>query len=323
LTETSTTSPRVSVIIPCYNGERFIGGAVESVLGQTFDDFEIVVVDDGSSDGSRAAVERYMGDPRVRYETHESNLGIPAARNTGLRCSRAEYVAFLDQDDLWTPEKLERQVHILDVSPASVGFTFSDVLIVDDMGRSLGLSQGRWIPRSIEGMSRDDRLRALFLHDFIPLISVVVRRACLDECGWFNERIRSGMDDYELCLRLIAGCDVRVIREPLATHRTHGLNYSADTERLVSDAPEIIEMALEEHPFLSRLMPRKMAIHHVRLARYHRDLGDPRSSRAEIRRSIECDRTWVRPYAMYALSLTGGLGRFLLRMNRSFRRMGS
>ena len=169
-------------------------------------------------------------------------------------------------------------------------------------------------------MSREARLRALFLHNFMPLISALVRRRCLDEVGWFDESIRGGMDDYELCLRLVAGCDVRAIREPLATHRVHALNYSDDTERLIADAPVIIKRALAEHPFLSELMPRKLAVHHFRLARYHRDRGDTARARAELRRSIASDRSWVKPYVSYVICSTGRLGRSLVSARRSMRR---
>ncbi len=308
--------PRVSVIIPCYNGERFVGDAIESILAQTYGDLEVVVVDDGSTDNSAAVVGGYTGGGEVRLVRHEANRGIPAARNTGIASVAGEFVSFLDQDDSWVPEKLDRQIRIFDASPPEVGMVFSDVLVVDDDGASLGLCVGREIPRRLDTMCREERLRALFRHNFIPLISVLVRRRCLDEVGWFDEDIRGGMDDYELCLRLVAGCDVRVIQEPLATHRVHVLNYSQDTERLIADAPEIIERALAEHPFLSELMPRKLAVHHFRLARYHRDRGDMARARAELRRAITSDRSWIKLYFSYVICSAGRLGRSLVSARR-------
>lgn len=232
----------------------------------------------------------------------------------------SSFVSFLDQDDSWAPEKLDRQIRIFDASPPEVGAVFSDVLMVDDDGASLGLCQGEKIPRRIDAMSREARLRAVFLHNFMPLISVLVRRRCLDEIGWFDEGIRGGMDDNELCLRLIAGCDLRAIREPLATHRVHALNYSKDAERLMADAPAIVERSLAEHPFLSELMPRKLAVHHFRLARYHRDRGDAARARAELRRSIASDRLWIKPYVSYVICSTGRLGLSLVSARRRMRR---
>lgn len=313
-------APRISAIIPCYNGERFVGDAIESVLGQSYRDLEVVVVDDGSADGSPAVVSGYLSDDRVKLVRHDMNRGIPAARNTGIAASVGEFISFLDQDDSWAPEKLDRQIRIFDASPPEVGMVFSDVLIVDDNGMNLGLCVGREIPRRLDAMSREARLRALFRHNFMPLISVLVRRRCLDEVGWFDESIGGGMDDYELCLRLVAGCGVRAIREPLATHRVHTANYSENTERLIADAPRIIERALAEHPFLSELMPRKLAVHHFRLARYHRDRGDATRARAELRRSIASDRSWIKPYVSYVICSTGRLGRSLVRARRRMRR---
>ena len=313
-------TPRVSVVIPCFNGERFVRGAVESVLSQTYRELEVVVVDDGSSDGSRAVVRDLMSDPRVNLVTHDSNRGIPSARNSGVAASRGEYVAFLDQDDEWVPEKLERQVPLLDEGPAELGLVFSDVLMVDDGGRNLGLAQGREIPSGLDRMSTKERLRALFLHNFVSLISVLVRRRCLDEVGGFDETITGGMDDYELCLRLFARFGARCTREPLAMHRVHDANYSSDTERLTSDALGIMGRALAAHPELTDLMARKLAIHHLRLARYHRDAGRAAAARAECRRSIAADRTWVKAYVSLALCSVGPLGRGLLGARRGLRR---
>ena len=211
--EHAARDARVSVIIPCYNGESFIGSAIESVLGQTYRHFEVIVVDDGSRDRSEAVVGGFLSDPRVVLVRHEENRGIPAARNTGIRSSRGRYLAFLDQDDSWVPTKLETQVSVLDEGPANLGMVFSDVVMVDDDGTSLGLAQGREIPRGIDHMSRRSRLRALYLRNFIPLISVLVRRTCLDDVGWFDESIRGGVDDAELCLRIVADWDIGFIDE--------------------------------------------------------------------------------------------------------------
>ncbi|MBW2258128.1 MAG: glycosyltransferase family 2 protein, partial [Deltaproteobacteria bacterium] len=111
-----TSAPKVSVVIPVYNRERYIGQAIDSILSQSFRDFELIVVDDGSSDGTPAVVER-CGDPRVRLVRHETNQGIPRTRNRGLLEARGEYVAWLDSDDVALPQRLRVQVDVLDRSP--------------------------------------------------------------------------------------------------------------------------------------------------------------------------------------------------------------
>src|SRR5262245_13613113 len=99
-------NPLVSVIIPCYNREKLVGETIESVLNQTYQNFEVIVVNDGSTDGTEEAIKRYTSDVRIHYLKHEVNKGIPTARNTGIKHAQGEYVAFLDSDDLFLPDKL-------------------------------------------------------------------------------------------------------------------------------------------------------------------------------------------------------------------------
>lgn len=311
---------RVSVVIPCLNGERYVAEAVESVLGQTYRDLELIVVDDGSTDSTRRICESFLDDGRVRLVQHEENRGIAAARNAGVAASRGEYVAFLDQDDLWLPEKLGAQVVALDGEHDSVALVFSDVLMLDEKGAYLGRAQRGHLPRGLNEMSRRGAFRAFFLHNFIPLISVLVRRSCLDEVGGFDETIRGGTDDYELCLRLLSRFAVRYMEPPLAIHRVHPENYSRDAERLLRDAPRTTERASLEHPELAGLVGRRRAMQHVRLARYHRDAGAFGRARRELVVAIGEDRRWFFPYLMYAMTLTGPLSNGVLGLRRRLRR---
>ena len=121
--------PTVSIVMPVWKSERYIAEAVKSVLGQTFEAFELLIVDDGSPDGS-LDICRAFSDPRIRYLRQE-NRGLAAARNTGLRHARGEFIAFLDSDDIWEPEKLERHVAHLRSSPG-VGVSFCYSVFVDE-----------------------------------------------------------------------------------------------------------------------------------------------------------------------------------------------
>lgn len=315
MSDRSEKSPRVSVIVPCYNGERFIGAAIESVLGQTYTDFEIIVVDDGSADGSADVVGGYLDDGRVKLVRHEANQGIPAARNTGVRNSSGEYLAFLDQDDCWVPEKLVSQVEIMDARP-EVGMVFSDMMMVDDDGARLGLAQGSAIPSRFNEMSRDERLRALFLRNFIPFISVFLKRSCLDKVGWFDESILGGMDDYELCLRLVPNCEVVAMRGALAAHTVHPGGHSRDIRRLTSDAMTVMERVLAAHPSLEDLRARRLSIYHLFLARHYRDELKTASALREAGRAVAADALWLRPYVFAILCLAGGPGRWILGTRR-------
>jgi glycosyltransferase involved in cell wall biosynthesis len=130
--------PKVSVIIPVYNSEKFIVQTLESVLSQTFRDFELLIIDDESTDTSIALCERYH-DPRLKV-IHQKNRGLAGARNTGIRHAQGDYLAFVDSDDLWLPEKIEKHVQHLDCSP-KVGVSFSRSSFIDEQGNLLGIYQ--------------------------------------------------------------------------------------------------------------------------------------------------------------------------------------
>jgi len=126
---TVNDKPMVSVIIPCFNGEKFVAQAIESVLNQSYQRFEIIVVDDSSSDNPVSIVKPYLTDTRIKVIKHEVNKGILVACNTGIRASTGELIAFLDQDDLWLPEKLEKQVAVFLSGGKELGLVFTNLLI--------------------------------------------------------------------------------------------------------------------------------------------------------------------------------------------------
>lgn len=313
-------NPIATVVIPCYNGAAFIRECVGSVLSQTRADIDVVIVDDGSTDGTAELVEDTYDDPRIRIVRHGVNRGIAAARNTGILEARGEFIGFIDQDDLWFPDKIEKQLNAFADCSADVGMVFSDVAMTDANGRRLGLGQAEFIPGNINELGRRDLLRAYFLHNFITLITALVRRECFDTIGLLDERIRGGMDDFEFCLRLLGEYRVHCLLEPLAAHRVHEGNYSLDSRRLLADSAAVSLRAVEIYPFLANLAQRRRAIHHYRLARYYRDAGDSASARLELRRAIKEDAGWLLPWLAYPLCALGAPGLRLLRLRRSMLR---
>lgn len=127
--------PQVSVIIPTYNRAQLLGRAIESVIQQTHEDFQLIIVDDGSTDDTRSVVEGY-NDPRIDYIPHETNRGIPESRNTGLDRAEGAYIAFLDSDDEWLPNKLEHQIELLRTAGSEVGLLYSRFRKIYPNGRS-------------------------------------------------------------------------------------------------------------------------------------------------------------------------------------------
>src|SRR5579884_3094177 len=159
-----TGSPRVSVVIPLYNCEQHSGEAIASVLRQTYRDYEIIVVDDGSTDGSAAIVQRF--GPAVRY-VYQTNAGVSVATNRGVALSNGELIAFLDNDDVWLPTKLERQIQYLNEHPAC-GFVNCDMQYVSEAGKKLD--------KFLRGVDTRETFVRLFQKGYVIMCSAVMIR---------------------------------------------------------------------------------------------------------------------------------------------------
>lgn len=203
------TGPTVSVIIPLFNGKEVIGRTIESAVAQTYQDREIILVDDGSTDGSADIVKTF--GHKVRYR-HFENGGVAKARNRGIRLANGRFIALLDHDDLWAPTKLEKQVRFLERHPA-IGMVVTDVAHIDRNGCLTG-EIGR-------GFNPNENFARLFVHGYVPTPSAaMIRRSVFDKVGFFDERFHSaGLDDHELWARVAGDCDIAGIPEPLTFHR--------------------------------------------------------------------------------------------------------
>jgi glycosyltransferase involved in cell wall biosynthesis len=215
--------PRVSVLIPAYNAAQYLSGALESVIAQTFSDWEIVLVDDGSTDSTpdiAANFKSKLGD-RLVY-IRQLNRGASAARNTGLRQCRGELLAILDADDEWLPQHLEGGVRLLDANP-EVGLIYGTVFEVDPQGR-------RSLPASPPGRSgwiaRDIYLRRVPLH----FCTFMLRRACIAVAGVFDETMAT-TEDRDWWYRIATHYPVTYRDEITACYRTAHVSLSRDAER--------------------------------------------------------------------------------------------
>ena len=265
------SSPKVSVIIPAYNASKFIREAIDSVLNQTYKDYEIIVVDgrDGSTDSTREIVAEY-GDA-VRY-FHQENRGLSDARNKGILNSKGEYIAFLDSDDLWFENKLALQVEFLD-SHRDVGLVFSDSLF-KTYGDVTAMEQ-RLVGRRFFQTAKPYRgevLCQLFVVNFIPVLTVLVRKECLLKVGLFKMEYDSA-EDYDLWLRVSRVFKVDYIDEPLAIYRIRGDSLVHKSDRLLSNLILIKKNVLESEPQLLKRFSRKemdkiFYRFHVRLGNY-------------------------------------------------------
>ena len=196
------SEPQISVVIPAYNGARTIAATIDSVLRQSREDFELIVVDDGSTDETADLVEDLLrSDPRARL-VRQPNGGTAAARNTGLDQARGELVSFLDNDDLWMPEYLARMSSALEREPGA-GLSYTDAWILDDRTKRVRTKTAlQFFPAVSPRAPAATVLRALLKTNFI-MSSVTARRQALVEVGGFDPKL-SGVDDYDLWIRVVA-----------------------------------------------------------------------------------------------------------------------
>lgn len=204
---------RVSVIIPAYNAERTLRETLESVLDQTYGDLEIIVVDDGSTDGTEASVKDYAEQRRIQYIKRE-NGGIAAGRNTGLRASTGKFVSLLDHDDLWDRNKIERQVKFIENSGADFIFCYV---------RRLGLD-GKIHDFPVEKIQADP-LEDLLKHNMIYSSTTLFRRSVLEDVGFLDEDFRYN-EDWDWYLRVASRARMVCMPETLVTRRDQPTSFS-------------------------------------------------------------------------------------------------
>ncbi|MCK4851950.1 MAG: glycosyltransferase family 2 protein, partial [Candidatus Omnitrophica bacterium] len=227
----SNAGPETSVIIPAYNCAGYITEAVESVLGQTYKDFEIIVVDDGSTDNTREILETYRRRGLIRY-VYQGNQGRARARNTGIRSARGGYMAFLDADDVFLPESLEHRVRVMKEHPL-LSLVFSDHYVKrseTDKGFFPHHRERRTIPRMAPAISAQYGnvylfnslcCKLLFINNEFPWTgTVLIRKACFDRVGYFDEGLERA-EDTDMWMRVMAGNEVGYIDEPLSVYNVY------------------------------------------------------------------------------------------------------
>ncbi len=203
--------PQVSVVIPVWNGERYLKQAIESILAQDFTDLELVIVDDGSTDGSAEIAAGFARDPRLRILT-QGNAGVVAARNTGLRAARAELVAFLDSDDIAQPDRLSKQVAYLLAHP-EVAVVGSHITYFDDNHGQLRTQE---FPTGSMHVAK-----ALEAGNPLAQPAVMLHKSMAMAVGGYRDAFKFGAEDYDLWLRLGEKHPLDNLPEALTRYRIH------------------------------------------------------------------------------------------------------
>lgn len=211
-----------SAIIPAYNQGGYLVEAIGSVLRQTLANLEVIVVDDGSTDGTAQAAQGF-DDPRVRY-VYQDNRGLSAARNTGIRYARGRYLTFLDADDLFLPQKLELLVGALEKHP-EIGMAAGQAIPIDEHGHPVGRIFDKPLP---------DEPARLLMGNPLHVGSVVVRASWQARVGFFDESLRS-YEDWDMWLRLaLAGCRAVWVPRPVSCYRFHRFQMTRSGQRMTA-----------------------------------------------------------------------------------------
>jgi len=254
--------PEVSVIIPTFDCGAYIGEAIESVLKQTYQDFEIIIVDDGSTDNTRELVSSFH-DERLQYR-YQENRGASDARNTGIKASRGKYISFLDADDVWLPLKLELQVKALESSPR-IGLVYSDMYY---FGLNKTLPQKTFFQCFHWNPPRGRVLNLLAERYFAHLSVVMIKRDVINQVGLFDTSLRN-CQDYDFLFRVALYYEFEVIPQPLAKYRFSERQISRDTESVITCHIAFFKKALNM-PLLDFRMRSKF---YSRLSQAHFNYG--------------------------------------------------
>ncbi len=206
---------QVSVIMPVYNKEKYIEATIKSVQEQTYENWEIVIIDDCSSDASSKIIKRYVdNDERIRYYKNEKNLGAAGSRNRAIELAKGRYIAFLDSDDLWMPNKLEKQIDYM--SQNEYAFCYSACNVIDTEGKPSG--KIRHIPEKVD-------YKELLKGNVIPCLTVVLDRTKVNNI----KMQKMGHEDYVLWLDLLKQCGSAYgINEVLGSYREYGNSLSSN-----------------------------------------------------------------------------------------------
>ena len=245
---------KVSVIIPTYNNGKYICEAIDSIFAQTYSDYEIIVIDDGSTDNTKEIIERFSG--RLRY-IYKKNGGISSARNAGIHASKGKYLAFLDADDVWLPEILEKQIKVLEKN-TKVGLVYTAKYMMDETGRLTGDVRPHYPARNTNELFKGR----------IICMSVLAKKDTIIKAGMFDEEMPN-LEDLDLWLRVAKSSEIKFIDQPLIKYRLHSNNASRKYEEKAYCSVELCKKILndEEIEIPKRYKKATLARAYYRLAK--------------------------------------------------------
>jgi glycosyltransferase involved in cell wall biosynthesis len=284
--------PAVSVILPTFNRANVLPRAMHSVLQQTFQDLELIIVDDGSSDNTREVVEN-IKDPRVKYLKHDKNAGLPAARNTGLKEARGKFMAFQDDDDQWLDKRLQVQVPLLEGTDLDTGVVYCDSIKMEHGKRSYLYSPSR-------SDKSGDLYHRFLMGNFVTVIAALVKKECFQKVGMFDERLPY-FEDWDIWLRISKYYKFKYSEEPMViVHFTEG-SMTTDMDKMVQARKIMLEKHYDDFVQDKRILSRNYA----QLACELYMKGDMREGRGVARKAFQAWPFDMRNIMYMVLSLSG------------------
>ena len=249
--------PKVSIIMNCFNCSRYLEEAIDSVYAQTYENWEIIFWDNASTDNSAEIAKKH--DDKLCYFNSDETVPLGHARNFALGKARGEYIAFLDCDDIWLPDKLEKQIEIFNTN-RDVMLVYSDCYIVDSNGNKMRTAFESQKP--VRGNIFNELLSR---YNFIPLLTAIIKKEVLNEIGLFKDDYKIAAD-YDLFLRIAYNHPVDYVEDCLAKYRVHDSNLSIIRDIGIKEELEIINKWLHKNPMLNNEIGNKIKM--KKLKRY-------------------------------------------------------
>jgi len=291
--------PKVSIIIPTYNSEKFLDRAIKSVINQTYKNWELIIVDDFSTDKTREIIKNWEAkDKRICSIFLEKNSGGPAhPKNKGFEISQGEYIAYLDQDDEWLPQKLEKQLAIFTKYPnQKIGLVSCGANIVDDSGKLL---------MTINANGNNKSFSDMLIADYVTSnSSVLIPRKVIEEVGPRDESKNIGYyEDWDMWVRIMAnGYMLKFVEEPLINYSIHANNFSRNADKL--------KRAQQNAAFYNKhkKLYQSNHIEHIILSRiglFYALANQKKTAIEYYKKSIFCKKTYLVPYIGIVLACLG------------------
>jgi len=274
--------PLVSIILPTYNCASFLPHSIGTILSQTYNSYEIIVIDDGSTDNTKEVLYPFM--QRIKYIRLEHNKGLPTARNTGIQSAQGKYIAFIDADDLWIPEKLRTDIEYFETHP-EVSMVYSKHINIDEKGNDLNGNTKNKLP------SGNIFTQLFSEQNFIITSSVVVRKEIFETTGLFDGQLFN-CQDWDLWLRIAFHFQVAGIDKPLVKYRHNPHSLSKNRNNVLKYQKIVIDKIYntfkdQENGINEKLYKKRLASHYAKVGRYYLRIGDKNRAKENFALSLK------------------------------------